>query len=55
MVISGWFGFMNPLRLSISGFTDVLIVLFAELCLRNAENSFRMIENVLNMLDKPSL
>jgi len=33
----------------------MLIVLFAELCLRDAENSFRMIENMLNMLDKPSL
>jgi len=33
----------------------MLIVLFAELCLRDAENSFRMIENVLNMLNKPSL
>jgi len=39
----------------ISKFTNMLIVLFAELCLRDAENSFRMIENVLNMLDKPSL
>jgi len=41
--------------MGISKFINMLIVLFAELCLRDAENSFRMIENVLNMLDKPSL
>ena len=39
----------------ISKFTDMLIVLFAESCLRDAENLFRMIENVLNILKKPLL
>jgi len=33
----------------------MLIVRFAELCLRDAENSFKMIKNVLNLLKKPSL
>jgi len=31
------------------------IVLFAELCLIYAENPFRMIKNVLNMLKKTPL
>ena len=39
----------------ISKFTNMPIVLFAELCLIYAENPFRMIKNVLNMLKKTPL